>query len=1767
MARRQQSTTAKTSTSRLDTPSTDDAVSLAAIPPLAGFHPAVVHWFETTFSSPTPPQAQAWPLIRAGRSTLVFAPTGTGKTLAAFLGGLDRLIQAPTVGAPRCRVLYVSPLKALATDVERNLQAPLVGIARCASLLGHTVQLPTVAVRTGDTDQRTRARFKKAPADVLITTPESLGLLLTSQAREALKSVETVIIDEIHALVPSKRGAHLALSLARLDALCTANGGQRVQRIGLSATQRPLSEVARYLGGSIVDGDGVARAVDVAIADARAEKRMEVIVDHTLIDDDAQPQAPSFASMAPVALPTPSLLWTSLTAVEPSSRTMSATAPRGTWQTIPPKIVDLAARNRTVLVFVNARRLAERMAAAINDVAVERGGVEIASAHHGSLARAQRQDVEERLKMGAISVLVATSSLELGVDLASVDVVVQIEAPPSVSAALQRIGRAGHSVGAVSRGVVFPRYASDLLACATIVKAMHEGAIEATRIPQNPIDVLCQHLVGMVAVEPWRPDDAYRLVCSAANYKDLPRSTFDAVIDLISGRTAVSLGLEGHDSLRGRVRLDHDTGLLVPRAGAHRIAVQNMGTIPDRGLYGVYLVGGEEGGPQKKVGELDEEMVFESRAGEVIRLGSSSWRIEEITADRVTVSPAPGQPGKLPFWRGEQLLRPKELGDKMAALTGALVKGSEADARARLCAEHGLVEEAANTLVRGLREQRAKAGGVIADDRTVVIERGRDELMDWRICVISPIGGAVLQPLALAMSGKARALLDLELELSVHNDGIVLRFPEDDDVPDVAALIPTADEVEALVLEGLSHSPVFAARFREAAGRALLLPRGQIGKRAALWKTRQRARDLLDAVRLVADFPITLEAAREVMHDVFDVPGLREVLTELEQGRRRVVTVDVETPTPMAAALLSGAVRSALYDGDVPLAERRAQALSIDITQLKALLGEGALRELLDEDVIDEVDRTLQRRAPGLQARHEDDLHDILIRLGALSLEGLAQRVAETARPSPSALLASSLANTSISAEVSNRAVDNTSSPAKLSTPVAIVLADRLVAERRATWIRVAGEARLVAIEDIARYRDALGVPPPPGVPETYLAPTTDALIALVRRVVRTHALQTAHDVATALAVPEVEVAAVLRHLVQLGHLVSGALRPGGTDVDYADPEVLQTIRRRTLARLRNEVAPVDEATFIRARLRWHGIAQASGGGLRGGASLDGLLDAIARLQGLPMPWSILESFVLPARVPGYRPEMLDALAAAGEVRWVGVAPRGERDGVVMLFLTDSMPHLWVPPPSSAASPASPASSPSSPAPSSSTPPSLTDGQRALLSAISRQGAMFAPALQAVLATSPTPPPSLTSLSTSTTAMSMSMSTSPSSPLPTPSFTQWQAARRGTPDVSGGDGLDVSLWALVWAGLVTNDTFRPLRARLTGDATSATTRRRGARSRGGSSGLSFRSRRHTPQHLEGRWSLTAPPHSDDHLGPALTRRAAAAAEQLLVAHGVLGNDAIASALENGLPISPAAVKSALRVMEDAGRIRRGYFVDGAAGLQYGTPAAVDALRQPVLRRDVATNEPSAPRIDDDVVLLSAVDPASPWGAHLAWPRRTNLPTEPPPGPARAAAAVVVIDDGHLVGFIAAGAKRVISFLPDQEPERSARARGLAHGLAIFARRRRAEGRAFVVADVDGCVDAGLAAHPVAEHLQQVGFMRSAGGYVWPRHGATMPTMPTMPTLPSGVRAQQLIASPTIAPQDDGDGDDGVPPWGSDGDLDDGGAFGDGVFDDDDDDSV
>jgi len=1171
------------------------------------FHPAVEEWFAGTFPGPTRAQRLAWPEIAAGRSTLVLAPTGSGKTLAAFLAAIDRIMfTPPPPSAERCRVVYVSPLRALAFDVERNLRAPIAGIARTAELRGVPFHRPEVALRTGDTPASERARMARHPPDTLITTPESLFLVLTSRARAMLSSVELVIVDEIHALVGTKRGAHLALSLERLAELAR----QPPQRVGLSATQRPLEEVARYLGGG--EGARVWRPRAVSIVDAAEGKRFDLKVEVPVEDM--------------------SRLGEVVPAAEIVEGPASAVNRRSIWPAIHPRLLELVRAHRSTLIFVNSRRLAERLAAALNDLA----GEDLVRAHHGSVAREQRIAIEDALKAGRLPAIVATSSLELGIDMGAIDLVVQIETPPSVAAGMQRIGRAGHQAGAVSRGVIFPKYRGDLLSTAAITRAMQEGAVEATRVPANPLDVLAQQLVAVCAEGPRSVDSLFALVRRAAPYARLPRAQFEGVLDMLSGRYPSDEFAE----LRPRLVWDRLRGMVRAREGAARLAIANAGTIPDRGLYGVFLADGGEGG--KRVGELDEEMVFESRVGEVFVLGASSWRIAEITRDRVMVTPAPGEPGKMPFWHGDRAPRPVELGRAVGALTRELAAAPRARSLSRLVGEHALEPVAAQNLLAYLEEQR-EATGVLPDDRTLVLERTRDEMGDWRLCLLSPWGGRVHAPWSLALQARMRASGETEVETLWSDDGIVVRVPDRERPPDAAVLVPEPEEVEGLVVGELGQSALFAARFREAAARALLLPRRRPGLRSPLWMQRKRAADLLAVASRFGSFPIILEAYRECLQDVFDLPSLLELLRRIRRRELRVVTVDASAPSPFSASLLFGYVANYIYDGDAPLAERRAQALSVDQAQLRELLGEAELRELLDPSVLAEVEQERQCLDERRRAHGADALHDLLVRLGDLTRDEVAARVAapkgEGAAPS---VLADAWTGT-------------------------------LVAERRAIVVNLAGEERLAAAEDAGRLRDAFGVPPPPGLPQAFLEPAADALSDVVARYARTHGPFTAADVGRRYGVVEGKIEEALRRLAETGRVLEGEFRPGGIGREWCDAAVLQMLRRRSLARLRKQVEPAEPAALARLLLDWQDVATGLPRPPRTGP--EAVLQAVEQLQGAVVPASVLERDVLPARVTGYRPQDLDALCAAGEVVWVGIVPLGERDGKVALYLAED---LWL---------------------------------------------------------------------------------------------------------------------------------------------------------------------------------------------------------------------------------------------------------------------------------------------------------------------------------------------------------------------------------------------------------------------------------------------------------------------------------------------------------
>ncbi|WP_110183257.1 ATP-dependent helicase [Nocardioides solisilvae] len=1196
------------------------------MPVLDAFSAPTREWFRAAFAEPTAAQEGAWEAIRGGRHALVVAPTGSGKTLSAFLAGIDRLLtEEPPEPARRCRVLYVSPLKALAVDVERNLRAPLTGIRHTAARLGAELPEVRVGVRSGDTPAAERRRLSTSPPDILITTPESLFLMLTSQARESLRGVETVILDEVHAVAGSKRGAHLALSLERLDALLPAPA----QRIGLSATVRPLEEVARFLGGHA--------QVEIVAPPSEKTWDLQVVVP---VEDMTAPEEYDEESGDP-------------------RRSQSL------WPHVEERVVDLVEQHRSTIVFANSRRLAERLTARLNEIAVERAadpdpgadggkGAEgatsrppaevmaqagatqgaapvLARAHHGSVSKEQRAVIEDDLKQGRLPCVVATSSLELGIDMGAVDLVIQIESPPSVASALQRVGRAGHQVGETSRGVLFPKHRGDLAQTAVAVQRMRSGQIESLRVPANPLDVLAQQVVAATAVDEWDVEELYALVRRAAPFTSLPRSAFDATLDLLSGRYPS----EEFAELRPRIVWDRVTGRLTARPGAQRLAVTSGGTIPDRGLFGVYLVGDGAG---RRVGELDEEMVYESRVGDVFALGASSWRIEDITHDRVLVTPAPGVPGKLPFWKGDGLGRPAELGAAIGELCRELSSMPVADAVAE-AQGHGLDTFAATNLVHYLTEQR-EATNAVPHDRQLLVERFRDELGDWRLVLHSPYGMPVHAPWALAINARLREQHGVDGQAMAADDGIVIRVPDSDQEPPGAELVVfEPEEVEQLVTDEVGGSALFASRFRECAARALLLPRRDPGRRSPLWQQRQRSAQLLEVAVKYPSFPIVLEAVRECLQDAYDLPSLLRLLGAVQ--RREVAVVDVATtqPSPFARTLLFGYVAQFLYEGDSPLAERRAAALSLDQSLLAELLGRAELRELLDPDVLAEVEADLQWLSEERRARDAEGVVDMLRLLGPLTVAEVRERTRE-------------------------------------GSPVEAWLAE-LAASRRVVEVRMGGQQVWCTIEEVARLRDGLGVPVPQGTPVAFTEVQEDPVGDLVARYARTHGPFTTEAVAARFSLGEAVARHTLQRLAARGRVLDGEFRPQGTGPEWCDAQVLRRLRRRSLARLRQEVEPVTPDTLARFLPAWQKVTTTRGA-LRG---VDGVVTALEQLAGCSVPASALEPLVLAARVRDYQSAYLDELTASGEVLWCGHAALPGSDGWVSLHLADQA-HLTLPDPS-----------------------------------------------------------------------------------------------------------------------------------------------------------------------------------------------------------------------------------------------------------------------------------------------------------------------------------------------------------------------------------------------------------------------------------------------------------------------------------------------------
>ncbi|MFD1656856.1 ATP-dependent helicase [Streptomyces caeni] len=1203
---------------------------------LDGFSPATRGWFTGAFSAPTAAQAGAWHAIAEGSDVLVVAPTGSGKTLAAFLAALDQLASAPPPADPRkrCRVLYVSPLKALAVDVERNLRSPLTGIRHESVRLGLPEPEVKVGIRSGDTPAAERRALATRPPDILITTPESLFLMLTSATRDALTGVETVILDEVHAVAGTKRGAHLALSLERLDELLP----KPARRIGLSATVRPVDEVARFLSPR--------RRVEIVQPPSGKEFDLSVVVP---VEDLGE------LGGSPVADGT------------------EGTERPSVWPHVEERIADLVQAHRSTIVFANSRRLAERLCNRLNEIAYERATGEtleehhapaelmggsgsargapqaLARAHHGSVSKEQRALVEEDLKAGRLPAVVATSSLELGIDMGAVDLVVQVESPPSVASGLQRVGRAGHQVGAVSTGVVFPKYRGDLVQAAVVTERMRTGAIESLKVPANPLDVLAQQLVAMTALDTWRFDELLATVRRAAPFASLPESAFTAVLDMLAGRYPSDAFAE----LRPRVVWDRVAGTITGRPGAQRLAVTSGGTIPDRGLFGVFLAGADPKKGGGRVGELDEEMVYESRVGDVFTLGTSSWRIEDITRDRVLVSPAPGVPGRLPFWKGDQLGRPLELGRAVGAFLREVGSLDRQDARLRLLAA-GLDAWAADNVLTYLGEQR-EACGHVPDDRTIVVERFRDELGDWRVVVHSPFGAQVHAPWALALGARLAERYGMDAQVMHADDGIVLRLPDADlmgldlldqepvsagaslgaaagaEQPPVGAADVVFDkgEVGQIVTDQVGGSALFASRFRECAARALLLPRRTPGKRTPLWQQRQRAAQLLQVASEFGSFPIVLEAVRECLQDVFDVPGLAELMGDIESRTVRLVEVTTPEPSPFARSLLFGYVAQFLYEGDSPLAERRAAALSLDSRLLAELLGQAELRELLDAEVLTELERELQWLTEDRRVKDVEGVADVLRLLGPLTDAELAERGAEPH------------------------------------------WARELAAARRAIRVRVAGADHWAAVEDAGRLRDALGTALPVGVPEAFTEPVKDPLGDLLARYARTHGPFTSVTAGARFGLGVAVTEGALQRLAASGRIVQGEFHPAGIGQEWCDAGVLRRLRRRSLAALRHELEPVPPAALAQFLPQWQHIG--NGHGLRG---VDGLVRAVEQLQGASVPASALERLVLPSRVSNYTPAMLDELTAAGEVVWAGAGALPGKDGWVSLYLADTAPLL-----------------------------------------------------------------------------------------------------------------------------------------------------------------------------------------------------------------------------------------------------------------------------------------------------------------------------------------------------------------------------------------------------------------------------------------------------------------------------------------------------------
>ncbi len=1626
------------------------------------FSRATQAWLDASFEAPTPAQRDAWKAIEQDHHTLVVAPTGSGKTLAAFLWAIDQHMRADADPAPQ--ILYISPLKALASDVERNLRAPLVGIGHQATRLGLPMPDITVGVRTGDTSARDRARMTSGPPDIIITTPESLFLMLTSGAQVALARVGTVIVDEIHALAGTKRGAHLALSLERLDVLLD----KPAQRVGLSATVTPTDRVADFLAGRRLPTEG-GRAVRVV--QPPATKRIEIdleavepsvrhLRDDVAAGDDLVEDLTGDAAGGSYAGGS-----AESNNYVPGFDTPAAAG--STWPEVERRIVDLIAKHRSTLVFVNARRTAEKLTARLNEEWARRTGLTnalgetaltgtsqwpaaitaqagaalgiepvIARAHHGSMSRTERTTIESALKSGQLPAVVATSSLELGIDMGAIDLVIQVGAPPSVASGLQRIGRAGHQVGEVSRGVMLTLHRGELVPAAVTAIRMRERMIEAVHDLTNPLDVLAQQVVAAVAMGDWHTDELLALMRRATPFATLGAATWSAVLDMLAGRYPS----EDFAELRPRLTWDRATGMLVARRGSAMIAITSGGTIPDRGLYPVVLAGGDDSrrGRSNRVGELDEEMVFESRVGDAITLGSSTWRIEEITPQQVVVTPAPGMPGRLPFWKGDGPGRPFELGAAIGSFTrrtDTLRRRDRTGAQAKLV-EAGLDEFAATELLNLLTEQHDVTGRV-PDDKTLVIERFRDELGDWRIVLHSPFGSRVHAPWSLVIGARIREQYGLDASVSYSDDGIVLRMPPsgDEDEPSLAALDLLLDpaEVTTAVREQITGSAMFAARFREAAARALLLPRRKPGQRQPLWQQRHRAAQLLGVAAQFPDFPIVIEAVRECLQDDFDLPALTEMMTKIDSGHIRIVEVTTANPSPFARSMLLSYTAQFLYDNDAPLAERRAVALSLDPVLLAEILGGDDapdLADLLDSDVVAEVSAEVARIAPSRQVTTTDGLWDLLRSHGPLTRDEILARVSDE-------IVEGTLDKGSV--------VDGwlTSESGRL-----VFAVTRPGASESRSGASESSVLWWAATDDAARLRDGLGVPPPAGIAQAYLEPVADPLGDLVRRYSRTHGPFTVMELADDLGLTGALAAELTRRLSNDRLLMAGPTRTfndGSRLPTWIDPDLLRRIRRRTLAKLRGQVEAVSPEALTRFVPRWQHLAD--GGDLHGP---DGVLQAIEQLSGARFPASALETFILPARVADYRPEYLDELSARGEILWCGhqALPGAKGDGIISLHLaeTAALTLPWSDEVAQTRTPIEPAPAPVEPV------------ETTVLETLQRGGQFFDSLLAVADTAAPTVAQTLWDLVWQSKITSDSFGalreligarggahrSARSAARPRPG-----RGLRGLRALAYGAGAANPLNA----GVSTAGNTETTAVSSAGDGISENARAT-AMSSAASMRMAMSATEHSSTALRdilaaragGRWSaLPLPVQNSANQGSTsdaqqATVRAHADVTVLLQRYGVVTRT---PGLAEQVATDAATMYRVLAEMEQSGQVQRGYFVEGLGGAQFALSGAVEELRRAATATPptaTTLSPPTATRSaaeisartttgpNRDVYVIAATDPANPFGILLPWPAVAHGSDEASAThrPGRRAGAVVVLVDGRAVLYLERGGRTLLA---------------------------------------------------------------------------------------------------------------------------------------------